>query len=158
MYSGWAGGAHVTAEKLDEISGIWTPYTTTWTGSVSNPAIGNGTMEAEYALCGGVCFVRVSVEMGSTTTYGSGQYKWTLPFQAATLATTKLGYIGSAYCTDAGVAYYAGITRAIGGESFMIAISPTTSTGSTPAEWNPVRPFTFASGDAINLFLAYKPA
>ncbi|MFJ6935682.1 hypothetical protein [Streptomyces sp. NPDC101132] len=158
MFTGWAAGSHVTAEKLDAISGIWTEYSPTWTGSVSTPAIGNGTLEGEYALVGGICFVRVSVEMGSTTTYGSGQYKFSLPFTVATLGTTKMGYIGSAYCTDAGVAYYAGITRAIGGESFMIAISGTTSTGSTPAEWNPVRPFTFASGDAINLFLAYKPA
>jgi hypothetical protein len=59
--------------------GAWTQYTPTWTASPSNPVIGNGTMLARYRITGKTLYWRLTMVMGSTTTFGSGTWSWSLP-------------------------------------------------------------------------------
>jgi len=47
-------------------------YTPVWTGSVSNPAIGNGTLSGTYFIRSTQLLTVISIIMGSTTTFGSG--------------------------------------------------------------------------------------
>lgn len=54
-------------------------YTPTWTGSGSNPAIGNGTLIGTWSRDGNRVHVDVELKMGSTTTYGTGTWRWALP-------------------------------------------------------------------------------
>lgn len=56
-----------------------TSFTPTWTGTGSNPAIGNGTITGGYKQLGKLLFVRYSIIMGSTTTYGTGDWELLLP-------------------------------------------------------------------------------
>lgn len=79
-YTGWLAGQRVTASYLNEMVGVWTDYAITWTASTTNPAIGNGTLTGRYRLVGQSCLVRITVVTGTTTTYGSGSYTWSLPF------------------------------------------------------------------------------
>jgi hypothetical protein len=58
---------------------VWTAYTPLWTGSTTNPVIGNGTLAGRYALIGKTVHFIVFTLTGSTTTYGSGYWIWTLP-------------------------------------------------------------------------------
>jgi len=57
----------------------WSTYTPTWTGSTTNPAIGNGTLVGRYRRHGTTLHLRISVIPGSTTTFGSGVYTLGLP-------------------------------------------------------------------------------
>lgn len=60
----------------------WTSWTPSWTGSSSNPSLGNGTITAAYkradATAKTVTF-RLRVSAGSTTSFGSGQWSFSLP-------------------------------------------------------------------------------
>lgn len=54
-------------------------YTPSWTGSVSNPVLNNGSMSARFSREGKKIFFEVDLTMGSTTTYGSGVWFFSLP-------------------------------------------------------------------------------
>ncbi|MEU9865480.1 hypothetical protein AB0D99_31890 [Streptomyces sp. NPDC047971] len=157
-YTGWAAGSRITTTRLNEISGIWIPYTMSWTGTTTNPAIGNGIIEAEYALVGGLCTVRGNVTMGSTTTYGSGQFQFSIPFMAATLGHADNHWVGSATSIDRGAAWFPGQCRVASGTNYAQCISSTTAGGGTPTEWNPTRPFTWANTDNLSFTVTYEPA
>lgn len=57
----------------------WRPFTPVWTGATTNPVIGNGTIEGYYAQRGKTVAGWMRILMGSTTTFGSGDYAFTLP-------------------------------------------------------------------------------
>ncbi|MFI7042594.1 hypothetical protein ACIBI0_38455 [Microbispora rosea] len=60
----------------------WTSYTPTWTGSTSNPSLGNGTITAAYKRADATAktvTVRIRLTAGSTTSFGSGQWSFSLP-------------------------------------------------------------------------------
>jgi hypothetical protein len=155
----WLAGMTITAARLLNDAGQWTTYTPTWTSSGgAAPSLGNGTLEGEYSLNGDTCTARVSLIGGSTTTWGGGQHRFALPFTAASLGNANFHWTGSAIGTDAGTAYYPGVSRIFSGGTFMMPLGPTTSTGSTPGEWNATRPFTWGNGDYLSLEITYKPA
>lgn len=157
-YTGWAAGSRITTSRLDAISGIWVPYAVTWTATTTNPSLGNGILEAEYAMVGGMCTVRGNLNPGSTTTFGSGQFQFSLPFMAATLGHTDFHWVGSSTALDRASAWYTGQCRVASGTQVALCIGPTTATGGTPTEWNSTRPFTWASTDILNFEVTYEPA
>lgn len=57
----------------------WTSFTTTWTGAGGNPVLNNGSVAGEYKLFGKFLFFTIIIAMGSTTTFGSGAYSFTIP-------------------------------------------------------------------------------
>lgn len=95
----WVVGETVTAAMLnaeirDQFNSMfdaWTPYTPSWTASTTNPVLGNGTLAGQYIKWGRTCTASVILTMGSTTTYGSGNYTFTLPFTAAAATVSYLG-------------------------------------------------------------------
>jgi hypothetical protein len=60
----------------------WTTYNPSWTASVTNPVIGNGTITGRYKQIGKTVFVVVKISMGTSTTYGSGIWRISLPVNA----------------------------------------------------------------------------
>lgn len=60
--------------------GEWTPFTPTWS-SVSNPqpSIGNGTVKGRCRRDGSVGFVRYHIKVGTTTTFGTNEWRLSLP-------------------------------------------------------------------------------
>ena len=58
----------------------WTTYTPTWTGTVTNPAIGNGVISGRYMNVGATIFGEVRIQAGTTGfTRGEGTYRIGLP-------------------------------------------------------------------------------
>jgi hypothetical protein len=79
----------------------WTP---TWTGSVSNPAIGNGILTGEYEIDdSGICHYSMYIQMGTTTTYGSGTWTFGLPFKSR---RSNYGQLHTAMVRDASAGFY----------------------------------------------------
>jgi len=67
----------------------WTSFSGTWTAVSVNPAIGNGTLSANWRRRGDTAEVTYLITMGSTSTYGTGDWIFTLP-TGITVNTTKL--------------------------------------------------------------------
>lgn len=70
--------------------GAWTSYIPTWTSSGTAVSLGNGTITGAYAKVGRIVHWRFSLTMGSTTTYGTGNYFISLPTAALALSTLPL--------------------------------------------------------------------
>ena len=61
--------------------GLWGTYTPAWTSDGTQPSIGDGSISGNFCvLVGNMVSVRIIGGMGSTSTYGTGQYFWSLPF------------------------------------------------------------------------------
>lgn len=94
------GVATRLADSVEEaLAGLgqWEEYTPTWAAATTNPTLGNGTLSGKYAQVGKLVFFRIELSMGSTTTYGSGNYAFSLP---VTPATYVEGVIGNALLFD----------------------------------------------------------
>ncbi|MCB5167990.1 hypothetical protein LG634_24580 [Streptomyces bambusae] len=156
-FTGWLAGQRLTTQRLDLISSIPTSYNVVWTStSGAAPSLGNGSLEGRYAMQGGLCHVWVSLKGGSTTTWGGGQHAFSLPVNAASRAIDTAMYAGSAIGLDSGANYYPGVSRIFQAGTVIMPISPTTSTGATPTEWNATRPFAWGTGDSMNLYCVYE--
>lgn len=127
-----------------------TTYTPTWTATVSNPSLGNGTLTGRYTKVGRQVTAHVQLIVGSTTTFGSGQWVISLP---TTTSSSGLLALGQMLVTDvsAGGIPYLGTAAA----------SVNASTVSLATETNPVTgtlPITFAVDDRLNFTITYESA
>jgi hypothetical protein len=157
-YNGFTAGQQADADDMNAIAGIWKTYPIAWTSTGTAPALGNGILEGKYALVGGLCIVRGNLAMGSSTTYGSGEYRFSLPFTAATLGHSDFHWVGGATSIDRAAAWFPGQCRVASGTAYAMCISSTTAGGGTPTEWSNIRPFTWANLDVLNFTVTYEPA
>lgn len=113
----------VNGNYITTTAGPWTSYHSFWTGQVTNPVIGNGTIEAFYYQTGRQVAVRIVMTAGSTTTFGSGEWFFSLPIEAATVGEQDVlvkAFVGSQQWAGTGVIPAASLT-----------VQPTTSTSAT---------------------------
>ena len=132
--------------------GAWQSYTVSWTAATTNPSIGNGTLTGRYVQIGKTVICSISLTMGSTTTYGSGIWRFSLP---KSVASSSVRYIGQwrAYDTSTD-ASYSGVTSLSSGDSDIIIFSR--DHGSSTL--SDVIPFTWASGDELFMTIVYETA
>lgn len=117
----------------------WTSYTPTWTMSVTNPSLGNGTLTGAYKAIGKTVEFRLRFVAGSTTTFGEGLWSFSLPSgYSPAAAQTTYGMAASAASARYVLAAY--LTAADG--VFRMAYGGTsgvrTNAGATdvPFEWS----------------------
>jgi len=121
----------------------WTSYTPSWTAASSNPVIGNGTITGQYKVIGKTCFVRGNVAMGSTTTFGSGEWYISMPFTASNAD----GILMNANLLDNTTAWYnATVNGARAGFNYKAPIQYQ-SVGGTANDINATQPFTWTTSD-----------
>jgi hypothetical protein len=58
----------------------WTAYTPAWTTTGTPPTLNNGTLTGKYSRVGKICHFRINLTIGSSTSVGTGDWRWTLPF------------------------------------------------------------------------------
>lgn len=126
----------------------WQPYTPAWTASGVAPAIGNGSITGAYMKVGRLVVYRIAMTTGSTSTYGTGQYRWSLPVAAAVT-----GYIfgnGTIVDISAGARF----------NRVALALTTTTIDLMTEAavEVGQTVPMTWATGDIVNIQGVYESA
>ena len=126
-------------------------YTPTWTGAVSNPAIGNGTLTGRYYLIGKLCFATIKLVCGSTTTYGSGAWSFSLPSTPATFGVQ----VGSARVLDSGTALFPGVAVTIGDGTAKVQATVGTASTDATANIDSGRPMTWAQNDELYLTITY---
>jgi hypothetical protein len=121
----------------------WTPYTPIWTAASVDPVIGNGTIEGWYKVIGKTCFVRGNIVMGSTTTFGSGEWYVSMPFTASNADSILM----TANLLDNGSAWYnAVLNGARAGFNYKTPIQYQ-AVGGTANDVNATQPFTWANSD-----------
>lgn len=129
-------------------------YTPVWTSSGTAPAIGNGTITGLFSVTNDEVHVVINVVFGSTSTYGTGFWSFSLPFTAAAYTQMLPGYV-----TDTSVPTFlasmwvvsAGATIAGGGllTNGIMTASDLMGTG---------KPYTWATGDAVYIAGTYFAA
>lgn len=115
-----------------------------WTASSVNPAIGNGTLYSDTDIVGGMCFYNITLVIGSTTTLGTGEWQFSIPFQA------KANAIGSVYVLDSGVAYKTAVCRVDSTGSLVTCYANSSVVG-----FSPTSPISWTTGDEMRLSIAY---
>jgi hypothetical protein len=142
--------------RILESVGVWQPYTPVWSSSGTNPNIGNGTIIGRYCVIGKMCTVVVKLNAGSTTTFGTGNYKISLPVPGKVIET---GYanLGLAHIRDTTVKSYLSFIQMeaasdANNTAYVIAIVA----GTNSLFWTPTYPFTFGNGDYFWMQISYE--
>ncbi len=133
-----------TSSYVTPYEGVWASYTPSWTAASTNPVIGNGTIEGWYKVIGKTCFVRGNIAMGSTTTFGSGEWYVSMPLTAshadAILMPVTLLDNGSAW-------YNATMAGARAGFNYKAPLQYQHISNGTANDVNSTQPFTWANTD-----------
>jgi len=148
-----ANNTLLTADSTAATGVKWAGAWTTWTPTISNLTIGNGTITARYARVGNTVNFSLKVLFGSTTSISGSPY-FTLPINAASTASMFMTII------DAGVANYyggAGIYSFDFSQCFPDAIN-SSGTYASNAGITATVPFTWGNGDYYHISGTYETA
>jgi len=129
--------------------GKWQSYTVSWTASTTNPAIGNGTLNGKYVQIGKIVTCNIYMIPGSNTTFGSGNWSFSLP---KAIALSTVGFVGNWVGADVGTNTFSGQVIGNGGtnkiewfvrDGISITLSSTL-------------PHTWESGDVLYISITYE--
>ncbi|MER7807929.1 hypothetical protein [Streptomyces sp900116325] len=157
----WLVGETVTAallnaeirDQLNSMFSAWTPYTPAWTAATTNPVLGNGSLTGQYIKIGRTCTATVILTMGSTTTYGSGNYSFSLPFQAA---AATVSYLGTARLGAARI--WLGHVVVSSGGTVVTVTFDTSPTDTRGTNWTGAIPEALAATHTFRFSLTYQTA
>ena len=140
---------------IDVDQTAWTTYTPTWTAATTNPTLGNGTLTGAYKQIGKTVFVRVKLSWGSTTTGGSGDWRFSLPVTAASADGIQFP------CTmlDNGVNWYEGTVNGAyaNNTTYSVIIAKATNQAYSGGV-NATLPFNWGSTDSLQFNGSYEAA
>ena len=116
-------------------------YVPTWTSTGTQPVLNNGTLAGQFSVLGRAFIFTVTLTMGGTTTFGTGNYRWAPPITLAGYSHT-----GSSFSNDTGTAVRTGTL-------FVDASNNTfrlyTSDATAASEYSNTVPHTWAATDTI---------
>ena len=157
----FAAGDVLTAANMNSIGDAWVTFGsgTNWKAATTNPALGNGTWNGYYQQINKTVFVRMRIQMGSTTTYGTGNYRFDLPVTARSTGWQIGDPVGvfQAYDSSAGSVF--------GGQVLWQSTTQVTTYAYSDVldtiyllEANKDNPFTLAVNDELKLYFTYEAA
>ncbi|MDJ0461548.1 hypothetical protein [Streptomyces sp. H27-C3] len=162
----WVVGETVSAaimnqeirDQFNSMFDAWTAYTPVWSAVTTDPVLGNGTLAGRYLKVGKTCKVNLILTLGSTSTFGAGDLRLSLPFTGASIAG-GCGVLTYQYSRTPSPNYVMG--------SGPLSSSATT-TGTvwlanpgTIGDWNAWAsgsPWTGAAGDILRAYGEYQTA
>lgn len=130
----------------------WVAYTPAWTAATTNPVIGNGTLTGKYVKLGSLVYYKYLLVAGSTTTYGSGNYRFSLPFVPSSDVSIAGAPVGQAMLQDVslGARYFRQcVILTVGVATIYLGDDAGTV-------WAPTVPFTMASTDIVAVWGSYE--
>lgn len=126
-------------------------YTPTWGAPTVAPSLGDGTISGAYWELGPVVWVQIELVMGSTTTFGTGNWTFSVP---VTPSTNPDGLL-VVHCRDNSPAQeYSGSGRLNATELTNLAVSTAAADGRVDA----THPFTWTQDDSLWVSGFYFPA
>lgn len=133
-------------------AGEWYEYSPAWTSTGTQPNLGNGVANGRYMRQGMTIFFHAEIIMGSTTTYGTGQYDLLLPWTARTTSPTQ--YVQSRVSDSSAGQAYAGQSGALTDTFVRLQVQGAADLDNV-AQGTPV---TLASGDSLHAWGTYELA
>jgi len=145
-------------DNFKAIGDAWTAYGSgaSWTSSGTAPSLGNGTWNGKYMQAGKLTTFRIVLTMGSTTTFGTGNYSLALPFAVA----SDIGRMAAAgHARDDSAAGDFWIDGLILNSATTVGLRTLPGTaGNALVSVSPTVPFTFANLDSITISGTYEAA
>jgi hypothetical protein len=135
-------------------AGAYTAYTPVWTSTGTAPALGNGTLTGRFIQMGKTVFGRILLTAGSSTTFGTGLWFFSVPVNAHATYDLIVGHYGIATAYDTSASgIYQGFFRANSATVASIDSTavPITNFGNTV-------PFAWATGDRLGIQFTYEAA
>lgn len=129
---------------------ITTSYSPSWTGSSSNPTLGNGSLTGQYLrISAKLWWVRIVLVIGSTSTGGSGRWGFTLP------AAPTVSQAVAALCEDNSSSFRYGGSAFLtsGSDVFCVSVGSGGNIGASSSV-----PFTWAVNDGLLITGIYEAA
>ncbi|HML40345.1 MAG TPA: hypothetical protein PKD23_06665 [Bellilinea sp.] len=127
-------------------------YPVALTASTTNPVVGDGRLLGAFTVTDTTCRAWINFAAGSTTTFGSGTWNFSMPMIAGTQAVSSLVNVGNYYARDASTSTtVVGIARLPRGSSTLNSFF--SSSGATV--FAPTSPFTWANGDFADIAIDY---
>ena len=155
------GTNDATFDALIGSGTAWTSYTPSWTASGTAPAIGNGTLSGAYQQFGKTVHFKIAMQTGSTTTYGTNSYRWTLPVAMAAPSTIEdLSTIGTFKIDRLSVANLYGWVVKRSAITTYIELFYLTNVGASIASAGIAHnaPYTWSTGDKFLIQGTYEAA
>jgi len=153
--SGLTQSYKVTRETLLGSQIPWSAYTVTWSSqSNPQPVLGNGTITGYYTTLGKTVFVRVKLNWGTTTSGGTGDWRFSLPVNA----TSPDGIQFPCSMLNNGFSWYQGIvngtyTGAVDKSSIISQSSGSTNSSEGVTK---THPFTWGNTDSLQFSGSYE--
>ena len=141
-----------TRDSLKAIGDAWTSYTPTWSSTGTAPVLGNGTLTGAWVSAGKLTTFSIKLVMGSTTTYGSGNWTLTLP---ATPVNKGRQSANAVYWDNSATAIYGGWLYWSSTSSGSLNYPGTSGLFTQTGAGNP---FVFATSDEIVVTGVYEAA
>ena len=144
------GFKHSPANLLRSDSLLWSSFTPGWHAASVDPAIGDGTIGGRYVVIGDLVVCQIEIVMGSTTTFGTGEWYVGLPVTAADADMV----VGSAAGLDNGTGVFGGIATNLdaGADADYVVVAAPDGSGN----WSATQPFTWTNGDRLVIGVAYE--
>lgn len=127
--------------------GAWTTYTPTWTAASGGTSIGNGGISASFQVVAKTLLLRLYCAFGSTTTFGTGSWSFSLPAGVTSANLYQGGLPGVAFDSSTGARWV--VTSDVGPSATTFNVTPARDAGSFVCDAS--RPFTWASADTLYL-------
>ena len=118
-------------------------FTPSWKGDTTDPVIGDGTIAGQISAHGKYRRYTIQVDVGSTTTFGSGNWYFPLIGSNNIAKTTCTGVV---YGLDSGTAFVVGACLIAAGDNKIRMVNNGSSNF-----WSSSKPHTWASGDYFRL-------
>lgn len=117
----------------------WAEYTPTWSSAGTQPAIGNGTLTGRYRRIGTTGFVNGLIQMGTTTTYGTGEWSVSLPSGWTARTLTNGFQVGNVLMVPTAGSAYSGFCWCASAATALRLVTnasvPASITATSPASW-----------------------
>ena len=136
-------------QRWEQPVGKWQSYTVSWTATTTNPSIGNGTLIGRYTQIGKTVMGSIYLKCGSTTTYGSGAWFFSLP---KTVANSGAPYLGTFIILDIGHIFYSGAVNIFPGTVINGFIRANDGNGILSS----TAPHTWAVNDELRVAFTYE--
>lgn len=147
----FSAGDVLDAADLNAI-GTWTSYTPTWT----NFTVGNATVDFKYSVVNKIVFVEGLLTLGSTSAMGATPY-FSLPVSRS---NSDLSQIGVGTLVDVGTATFMAFPLNVGANDrcYLYALNAAAAGGLSELSVTSTSPFTWTTGDLVQVSLRYQAA
>lgn len=122
-------------------------YTPTWASSGTQPVIGNGSITGRYFQHGKLGWANINLSIGSTTTFGTGEWNFSIPFNGQGSSS-----VGFARALDSGTGYFNGVATMVSATTLSVY-----GNGAS-AGWSSATPMTWATNDTLIITITLEGA